>query len=231
MGQSLYDAKYFFKFFEKKEYARQLINDGCIYMNTADYFRKLETKENCGRYDNNEGILISENDNARLSWADDNGRMVEIGTITSMGFAPNYCIYCLYTAFIEDIKIIDTKDSITIDNRIIKEFGQYVVMIKAQEFINRVNDQIKKFEFELGEDLIRRIGYKFDLVEYKELSLEEKANFLTNGRDRMFIKDPQFAYQKETRLCLAASKGMDPLKLYIGDISDISCFPKLNNSN
>ena len=208
------NIKYFFRFFKKEEHARSFIKNGQIYMNSASFFRRNEIRNEEGKFDFDEGVILKENDKAQLYW--DKKR---VGTITSVEYASMYNIYCLFTAFKDEVKIYNQRDSIIFDNRIINEFGLNVIMISAPHFLKRISEKLNGELFVMGP------------VVYKKLDDIERFKLLDNGVARLFCKNPEYSYQKETRLCIKAKNKGYPYIFELGNIEDIACYPIFNENN
>jgi len=192
--QNLDGTVFFFRFFEREEYALDFINLGRLFMRTADYYRTSEANTTAGRFDKNEGAFITSEMGAIMSLKNTDEVQWPKLKITNMGIGSKYFVYCFYTASSSDVHIKKGKQS---------------VMINAPEFFNKLNQHLAKDSFLIGR------------VEYKDLTCPEIGNLLHRGCLRLFFKETRFSYQCETRLCISAPDGIKERILDLGDLSNI----------
>jgi hypothetical protein len=195
--------------FGKRGHIDQFVHEGHIYMNSLNYFKRLEG--DMLRTDKDESASYSiQADGAKLRM-EHNGKWVDIGTlrgplVSSDGSEHITNVFCMY-AFRESISksLVDPRNF---------DFGDtYAILKDGDEFLRRVHATAKK------ENIVLKQG----LVEYVD-----KATY--NGAMGVFRKFSNFAYQSEFRLSVVTRKDT-PFSLRIGDISDISMIGPLTELN
>lgn len=207
-NESNSEIMFFIKFGEKKNIL-DLYENGTLFFNTIEYFRKLESEQGV-RGDNYEGTVkltnFSDKDNVDFKIT-----IPETGKIINL--KPNklhlreflsdikgnlYSLYSLKTPEILDFK------NFKIDERV-KDFGDYFLIIhNPSRFINSVIKEIKK----------KNISYRAKLVKYYEKSE-------LNGEINLFDKPSEFEYQKEFRIVLYNNQSK-PIKIKIDSLKEYS---------
>lgn len=188
--------------FGKREHIYQFVHEGHIYMNSLNYFRKLE--DDMLRADKHEGASYNLQADGAILQVKQSGEWVDMAEIKdplvwSDGSKDVTNIFCMY-AFRESASknLIDTRNF---------GLGDSFAMITAKdgdEFFRRINVAAKK----------ENIVLEQKLVEYVD-----KATY--DGTMGVFRKFSHFAYQSEFRLSVVTGKD-SPFSFRIGDISDIS---------
>lgn len=133
-------------------------------------------------------------------------------------------VYCLFALTSENLKIVEEKKDFYITemdfsddeiDKMISEFGESVVMINPNLFIERV---VKAFD-EKG------YGYRLDKVKYDDYSVNSSKrieSYRKNNNEIFFWKDKFFENQKEYRLVITSLETDEPITVNIGDISDFT---------
>lgn len=193
--------------FGQKEHLEALLNDGVIYMNNIDYFRKYEESQpehlrgdryECFDYisQNNKAIILDESS-------------IEFENVTVFENRKTYpgYLYCMYA--------IHTDDSNSqIDSRML-EFGEYAVFIyNPKEFINRIRSYCED----------HKLHPNCFPVKYYDETVE-------NGLLHPFMKRGKYSYQNEARIYIHSYNPQDNIVLKLGSIKDIACLIKCKNNN
>jgi len=207
-NESNSEIMFFIKFGQKKNIL-DLYENGTLFFNTIEYFRKLESEQGV-RGDNYEGTVkltnFSDKDNVDFKIT-----IPETGKIINL--KPNklhlreflsdikgnlYSLYSLKTPEILDFK------NFKIDERV-KDFGDYFLIIhNPSRFINSVIKELNK----------KDISYRAKLVKYYE-----KTEL--NGEINLFDKPSEFEYQKEFRIALYNNQSK-PIKIKIDSLKEYS---------
>lgn len=209
--------------FGSEENIKMLREQGIIYMNTAEYFKKCEEPER-GDKDENLGMLFQP-DKILLEFnhptlgklkigKDDGLGQVKINEVLDKEYTPITHIFSI--ACINDQNIGPSKEKF-FDERLY-EFGDSVLFItNVEEFIKR----IKKAAQEVY-DAEEIILCKMKLVEYVDFKEH-------HGEVGPFRKSINYEHQKEWRLGFHVIDQETPYILKIGSIEDISV--QLNKHN
>ena len=209
----------FLKFGSEKD-IQDLFDNGAIYLNTIEYFRKLEDKELRGDiYEGATKVINSLPGTIRIPNTDRDIKYEKIHLKISYDSVLGnlYCLYCISSyGFPNPFDFM-------IDKRNLR-FGTHCLMIKDnQYFINSIENKLEKEGFK----------YKHGFIDYynkdnvsKDLTLFEKPN--------------EFEYQKEFRFYVYNEK-IEPIKIHIGSLHDkavmysmdeimtLQLKPKINN--
>ena len=187
--------------FGSEENIIDLYENGTIFMNSREFFRRIEDKELRG--DSYEGVNEIRNYGPGSFFIPSinhtvNYQAIHLPIAFSEVWGNIYCLYCLSPQTTPEM--LDFK----MDNRV-KNFGSYCLMIKDPE----------KF-MSLMEDKFRFLNHKFymDFVEYYD------KNFF-NGTLSVFDKPNEFKYQKEFR-CYIERDGIDPVIFHLGSLKNFS---------
>jgi len=190
--------------FGQREHLEMLQNQGQIYMNTLNWFRRYEENKQIGdRYDSYDEIQ-------QVKWMKlsfPNGKSMEFsanGEKNRLTGAQNYIseqrdsfnLYCMYaiTNQINDEYFIDEKNA---------EFGDSFLVIKnVPDFVNRIETELRN----------QKMKFRHDLVSYYN-----KNSF--TGELGFFKKSMEFAHQNEYRF-VAQTLREEPYILNIGSICD-----------
>jgi len=186
----------------KKKYMHELYKHGVVFMNDINYFRQCEDNELRG--DKEEGIkgieqvadiklllkgkVLAHGGSGQLKFYENNGNIYSLMAITSLENPVSFQI--------------DEKN---------KRFGDcFVVITEVKDFINRIEDKLKKLKFE----------YEYSLVRYYNLKKH-------SGPLDVFCKPDNFKYQRELRFFLKR-KEANPLIFEIGSIKNTSYIFEIN---
>lgn len=182
----------------KKKHMDELYEKGLIYMSNIDYFRKLEEKELRG--DKNEGIIgLEQVSNVKLLHEGKEIARGDSGQLKFHAYENNGNIYSLIAITSqedpEDFRINERNNN----------FGDcFVVITDVKEFIERIENELKRLKYE----------YEYGLVSY----YDSKKH---SGPLNVFSKADYFEYQKEFRFFVKRNE-TGPLIIKIGSIENIS---------
>jgi len=191
--------------FGSEENITDLFENGTIYLNTIEYFQRLE--EQGLRGDNYEGttkIINYRSDKLNLTISEPETRIemplklsrFHLKEILKDISGNLYSLYCL------SHQDLVGNENFKIDPRV-KEFGTHFIIIqKPKKFIELICDELDK----------RKLDYQLKKVEYYE---KDKIN----GEITLFHKTTEFAYQKEFRIVLYNNERI-PIKIQIGPLID-----------
>lgn len=209
-------------------YADSFIN-GCLYMNTLDYFWKKgfqEQKDIC------EGIVYTVAPEDTTVFPDD-FRCAQ-GTdyqFQAVGYA--YCnVFCMTAV---DFNPMQNEDGLPVLNAVFPEdmekFGKQAVIIDDEaEFLRRINMAAKEYRYLCGRVhyLTPRLNGKVNVpkncVILKSTTAIDFSSMMKTGRKfDAFEKSMIYESQNEWRLCLyRGEKTTDPFRFEIGSIKDIA---------
>ncbi|MBW3469036.1 hypothetical protein [Arthrospiribacter ruber] len=170
----------------------KLLKSGEVYFNTIEFFRKNDVDDFL-RGDFAEGLKYSPLPNFRIPSLEEYGIKFKNAKINGdTDISHLYSMYMVTTEFWEG--------NIHFDKRIL-EFGDYALIIKPREFLEKVI-KASKYEIKYG-----------PAVYYRTPTIPLSLN--------PFSKREEFKYQNEFRFVINSSS-KDPIKIKIGDISDIA---------
>jgi hypothetical protein len=207
---------FFVKVFTKKAHAEDFLR-GTLYSNRLAFFKKLDENAKANRSDRHEAVVgwyqphkISLNLNGR--------EIKDLAAPVSLQMVQHndlnvFCIYAAHSGPFEavtDENIFDLRDHLKIPFDCL-ELGDYAVVVtQAKTFIDRVTGTVKEEGF----------GLKAGLVEYYDPSVFSGS---FSEDEAVFRKRKEFQHQREYRFSFDTGiPGDEPLKLKIGDISDIA---------
>lgn len=191
---------------------------GCLYMNDLNYFRG--ENKNAAQGDRFEGVCGSiRKDQLRQFGGDFDEDMVN-AIQGSVSLISDYYglnnLFCMYQMLIDDErKLVEAPSGELCQFNDEDAAGKVVVRIKdTQRFLSQleaaVNKGIRENELEYG---------IYGGVIYSSAWINADGP----GTRSAFHKDPQYAYQKEWRLCLLRNAlESKPYRFFIGDLSDIT---------
>lgn len=209
---------YFVKTFSEPSHADQFL-DGLLYMNSLDYFVRLEECENTGRGDRHEGVS---------AWLQPNEIQLEINGIRiesedlagPVFLQPNrhlaQSIFCMHAGYVggntpsEFATTVEFEQAVKIPQKNIS-LGQYsAVITNVKEFLQRVKAAAGK----------QNVALRGQLVNYYDPTIFH-GHFAEE--DTPFRKQIRFAHQREYRL-VANRQDSDasPYSLDIGSLRDIA---------
>ena len=207
----------FFIKFGKLEDLKIMQNDGVIFCNTISYFANLEDEK---RGDKLEAVSeLNYFENAILEFRDEDKTATEWKRIkiTNGQHQKNYKnplgnIFCM-TAF--KIPITTEIQDLEFDSRFL-DFGGHGLIIERQDiFFKRLKETLQETQYDYCTKFINYL----DLTSY-------------SGKKTLFQKDLKYKWQQEFRLVVQTEKYdlIDPLKLRIGNIKDISSIIDLSKT-
>ena len=193
--------------FGQKEHLEEMLNNGTIYCNPIEYFRKLEDSELRG--DSYEGTFkitnYPPNSKIEITLHNNLDKPIKLKT-ASLHLREHYSnikgnLFCLYCLTSEDFKNIN-KFKIDLKN---VGFGSHFLLLKdLKNILPRITNAFDNCEFE----------YVKGLVQYYDRRTK-------NGNVTPFEKPLEYAYQKEFRFFV--NSGMQkPIKLHIGPLNDVA---------
>lgn len=190
--------------FGQERHIKDLYENGTIFINQIEFFRKLEDGQLRG--DNYEGTFrlkqLTKNAPLILN-PNDSKKKIEL-SVNKGQFREHYTsiignIYCLYAITPEMLKY-ETPYKIDLRN---KNFGtHFLVTFETRFFYSKIIEQIKERNYE----------FRSHLVEYFD---KEKYN----GELTLFDKSNEYSYQNEFRILINNNK-REPIILNIGSMKE-----------
>lgn len=187
--------------FGSEENIQDLYKHGTIYMNSREFFRRIEDKDLRG--DSYEGVHKIKNygkGSFHIPGINHtvNYQNLHLPQSFDEVWGNIYSLYCL------DPRTVPEMFDFKMDERVSK-FGSHCLLIKKpNEFISLVKTNARLMHYELFMDFVKY----FDKHEF-------------NGELTVFDKPKEFEYQKEFRFYIKR-KRIDPLIFKIGSLEDIS---------
>jgi hypothetical protein len=225
---------YLVKFCEKEEWADDFIK-GSLYLNRLSYFKKKEAEDD-DRFDKHEAVA---------SWLQPSRTTIKFFSHPEFDIHPEdlvapvpisfdhhnhlhvLCLYAIHTGRFECVDgLIDyaeedsneLKEQLTVHENCFN-FGDHAVIVPVILFINRVKDAIKNMDY----------SGRMKLVDYYDPDLFH-GNFMEH--EIPFKKQQRYSYQNEFRIVVNnGTVGDDPLRIEVGDLSDISTKIEAKNLN
>ncbi len=195
------------KFAKIKAHLIDFVENGRVYVNTADFFFGCEN-EAVGQFDKFE--LASSYHQHEGASIEIDGRKFKIAAPFCMREgAPEYShIFCLYVLSEESIS--RSAEGKVFDERLWDEFGEYFVLIhNANAFMERLDSRLKELN----------LRYKADYVKYFCPNTYE-------GKVGAFRKRNIFCHQEEFRVAIDKPDIEGPIDdLYLGDLREIAYGP------
>lgn len=193
----------------KREHIEAFQKEGVMYMNSFNYFKKLEDDEQ--RKDIHECIesikqvnwIKLKSDNLEIEFSKKSGSLINAQLrVNNEGLSGNiFSMISITTNLSLNTDKVDVKNS---------EFGNYFLCINnPKEYMNRVDQAMRLKGFE----------YKYGLVEY----YDENSY---SGDLGVFYKPQFFQHQNEFRFFIENHLNA-PISLNIGSIKDISFLSKI----
>lgn len=183
------------------EHIKSLQKQGEVYLNTWEYFRRHELNNAQG--DKHEGLAeIFQVANGHKLYIKAGEEWLPIGGLKDQlkffaGNQGDFNLFCMFALMQESQQHLGHPDLL--------QFGTAaLVMTDGDAFISRLTRKLDE----------EGIPHHQALAEYVEKDLHE-------GEMGPFRKLSEFSYQSEWRVCAHARKG-GPIKLFLGDLSDIS---------
>ncbi|MBU3075603.1 hypothetical protein [Clostridium estertheticum] len=214
--------------FSDEKWTLESLQNGTLYLNTLEYFRKLEKETNeRGMGDDNEGRLILTELNIKM-YDNENEKLILSGKAKSSAIKTQEDSekHVLCTSYIDfgNLEIIDQGKDYFKSNIIYteeqkaefkKHFGKYALIISFTEFVNNINDSFKT----------KGIEGTSGKVKYSDFSINYMKRldpFIGNTSDKYLWKDLYFKNQKEYRLTILNRDSEKPIKIQVGDMSNYS---------
>lgn len=197
---SEHTIKLFLKFGELK-YIKDLYENGTVFLNSIQHFRKLE--DNGLRGDIYEGISNLRN---LPSGEFEIKSLNHKGKYVSMQVRESYeeVVGNIYSLYAVSSQGFPNPLEFKIDNRN-SEFGSHCLMIKNLPlFFNRIEQELKN----------SKLKFRHGFVKYYDANK-------TNGEITLFQKPLEYEYQKEFRFYVERDS-IEPLILNIGSLKDIA---------
>lgn len=220
------------KMVERKEYASSLLR-GELYANRLACFRKFRGDKE--REDDLEGV-IQEPPGSRLELEGTDLRTGETGKVIvptedmadrirrQIRSIDSINVFCTYSVDHNNLEKVpngnaDRQGWRIGPSEVFSEFGEHAVVIwNPHEFIERV------------EAAAQRQGYAVSHGHVQYYDPETGPQNIDPEVAALFAKRNTYAHQKEHRIAInTGTIGSDPLRLSIGDISDIALYFNVNN--
>jgi hypothetical protein len=196
---------YNFLKFGQKEHIFDSYNNGTLYFNTIEFFKKFEDINLRG--DDLEGIIEIENViKAKGKIMKEDGTFSNSFPVKNLRYTTYYTkvpgnIFCLYT-IVSEKKL--SYFEIEIDKRNLK-FGEYCLFIyKPEVFLQKVQETLTSQNFK----------FHHSFVKYYD-----KDKF--SGKTDMFFKSDTFRYQNEYRIYIYRNDD-NAIKIQIGSLREIA---------
>mgnify|MGYP001010098224 CR=1 FL=1 len=201
------------------------LQKGTLYMNTLKFFKELEEKTNIkGMGDKDEGSTILTELNLKFYDYETNELVYEGAASRSaitMGEDLQKHVFCMCYLDFGSLEIIEegtdyVKATFSFSDEqkqdFVESFGQYVLVISCNDFLNSVKEAFKK----------ESIDWATDKVKYSDFSINymnRLEDYINNRNGKYFWKDKFFEKQKEYRLIVLNRDSDDPIQLDIGDLT------------
>lgn len=203
------------KIFKSEQYRNEFL-DGNLYISSLKKFAQMQGNNTqadflegiTGQYQPNDIIItikqselginhtIPPEDYAAPIYTSSNDNL---GKLKALSF---------FSPLIEPNNIENVNDAIRITDEMIKDFGEYVVVIhQSQKFIDRVLETAEK----------EKISYKTKLINY----FPENETIEFDHQNYGFNKRQSYDFQKEFRIMLQTSEDSEYMRLNIGDIREM----------
>lgn len=216
---------FFVKIFSEKSYAEEFLK-GSLYSNRLAFFKKLDETAQANRGDKHEAVVgWYQPDQIRLVLNGHEFKDLAAPISLQKVLHDELNVFCIYAAHsghfkeVTDENIFDLRDHLRIPSSCLM-LGDYAVVVRqAQSFIDRVVSAVKD----------KNYGLKAGLVEYYDPSLFSGS---FSDDEAVFRKRKEFEHQREYRFSFETGiSGNNPIKLEIGDISDIALICETSEVN
>ncbi len=182
-----------------EEHIRNLYENGTIYLNTIEYFKKVEDEELRGdKYEGTSEVINSHHGTFRISGSNQDFKYekVHMKKAYEKVLGNIYSLYCISSKGFPSL--LDFK----MDERNLR-FGTHCLIIKDNNyFFEKIKSEFNKNGYEFTHGFINY--YDKDIVS-KKLTL--------------FDKPKEFEYQKEFRFYVHNQK-LEPIKIQIGSLKE-----------
>lgn len=186
----------------KEEHIRDLYENGTIYINTIEYFRKIEDGELRGDgYEGASRIINSLPGTFRIPKIDKdfNYQKIHIKESYDTILGNIYSLYCISS------KGFENPFEFRVDNKNLR-FGTHCLMIKDnQYFFDKIKSELKNNGY----------NFRHGFVDYYD------KNKISNKKLTLFDKPNEFEYQKEFRFYVY-NEEVIPIKIQIGSLEGVA---------
>lgn len=219
---------YFLKFSDSKENLEKLQN-GMLYMNNLKFFIDVEERTGQrGMGDILEATAVINNITDAKLINNDTGEEIPLGDIKKSTLRlndfinqPVFCSTAISANILEVVKEddeqLEAKVTFTDEqkDKFSNDFGKYVLVIRAIDFIKKIQKRFKELQF----------SYYADKVKYDDFSVNtsERLKSFAQGEINVFFwKDVYLSYQMEHRLVVLNDDVETPLICDLGDLSEFT---------
>ncbi len=189
-----------------------LQKQGLVFCNTLDYFIKNTDEVQGDKLEGAYKIDYSKKSIIHLNSINRQNHFnisIKITKLVKRINNPTENLFCLYSLNMLKMR---NNEKWFIPKKLLKKYESFLIIKDVDIFLSRLQSELKKRQFK----------WEHHLVDYKDFSNKVSTK-------NIFQKDMQYDYQKEFRLFIE-NNNHEIIKLYIGDISDISCIYKTINS-
>lgn len=200
---------FYFKITREEKWANDIIQ-GKLFMNTVDFYKRLELESGLKGQGDKDELKIKLNPYDALISIKSKEDDVELERIPvgiknldlEFDNDKKKPIFCIMGITLDDMEVVSENEmSIRLKlnfskcdiDRLKSEFGEYVIIISASEFHEKLNKSLSEFNG----------NWTLGKVTYTSQNMNERLK-LTKNNDllRFLYKHPDFEYQKEYRLIL-----------------------------
>ncbi len=211
---------FFIKFFKKKQYIEDFVR-GKIFANRLSEFKKIESSDSSGRMDPNEGTVawLQPNNTCMIL----NGFEIPSNDLAApVSVQKNWLnhinVFCIHAVHTGDLRLKNLSKSgieafrqrLLVPDECL-DLGEYAVVVQnVSKFLRRMDTSAKAKGYLYGRQLV---GY------YSS----ETSHVCFRDPEAVFQKQSKYSFQREYRFAIwDRSRGVNPIILDIGDISDIT---------
>tara|TARA_R110002050_G_scaffold172662_1_gene304863 strand:- start:252 stop:1010 length:759 start_codon:yes stop_codon:yes gene_type:complete len=200
--------------FMDEQYVDSFLNDGLLYMNNIDYFRKYEDADVALRGDAHEGLAASyKAEELTINL----GEHLVTGAVGKVDLRYNHegdtNIYSMTK--ISDGKIIEAGDAGLFLSKKFKEFGNRAVVISG----SNITEFEKRLKMAISADINIHTPRE-DNVVAKQVKYSSRDDH--HGQMNVFDKFDNYAWQHEWRIAFKQKIASGAYPLRIGSLSDIA---------
>lgn len=202
------------KFFSEKIHREEFIS-GLLFTNSMGYYVKNEGEQNKGRGDNLEGIVRAEKVKGMILQDKETGRII---TPSLSSFTANFegvsdtHIFCMTIMEFDWLKETESGLQYIIPKEVLEvfrsEYGEYVCLVPAKEFINQVNTASKN----------QNLESIYNPVEYFDVKKFWAERMIAVNSDKFFFqKNVRYLNEHEFRIVFKNVHGDKPVKINLGN--------------
>ena len=207
------------KFFKNEEYATEFVN-GNVFCNTLGTFKKIEAADDCGRADRDEGTtawLQPGQVDLVLNDVDISGDLAGPSQV-QMHWLDDVHLFCMHACHsgnldlstLTNANIEDLRSELIIPTSCLTLGKHAVVVCDVPSFVEKIRVAAEAEKYKMVRGLVRYYD-------------PESFHGEFNQAESMFRKQERYRHQREFRFAInTGSSGDSPLRLHIGDISDIT---------